>query len=141
MKQNNFRGGGIKTTLFTVCISQYYSITIILLKKVQFKSIFFHFSRYRLDCFQSLLVSKKDKENRGFLLFIFLRSEIESKAFMIIDGGVFINGLPIIVVLEAIATFPPFILKFLIVNISSYFGLLGFVRYYRQHWSWLICDT
>lgn len=74
-------------------------------------------------------------------MFIFLRSQIESKAFMMIDGGVFINGLLLTVVLEDIASFPPFILKFLIVNISSYFGLLGFVRYYRQHWSWLICDT
>lgn len=60
---------------------------------------------------------------------------------MMIDGGIFINGLPIIVVLEDIATFPPFKLKFLIINISPYFGLLGLVRYYRQHWSWLICDT
>lgn len=60
---------------------------------------------------------------------------------MMIDGGIFINGPPIIVVLEDIATFPPFKLKFLIINISPYFGLLGLVRYYRQHWSWLICDT
>lgn len=43
---------------------------------------------------------------------------------MMIDGGIFINGLPIIVVLEDIATFPPFILKFLIVNISTYLGCL-----------------
>lgn len=41
---------------------------------------------------------------------------------MMIDGGIFINGLPIIVVLEDIATFPPFI--FLIVNISTYLGCL-----------------
>lgn len=52
-----------------------------------------------------------------------------------IDGGISKYGIPIIAVLQDIASFPPFLLKFLIINVFPYFGLLGFDRYRRQHWS------